>query len=239
MTHADGSFSRSRPTKLPKKLGRGGKSSIPVVARVVAAPTATVVDEVGEVGEGTVTHTAAVGVALAAAGAPPALHHHPGVAVTTTADRLGVVIHTCLATGGLRDDEVLPPGHPRQTRRRVDLVRDPLVQEAADDIGDVTRHLHIRARDLGLHSPERTTTDLAGARPLLAGTRLCQSDGVTRPLGAAHLSDGDAPGRTRLPAPIGDRCHDHGVPYHEGDATGTAGVEALRPVVLEDVEDAN
>ncbi|ROW18079.1 hypothetical protein VPNG_00059 [Cytospora leucostoma] len=128
----------SRPTKLPKKLERGGRSSNPVVARVVAAPTATVVGEVGEV---TVTHTAAVAVALAAAGVPPALHHHPGVVGTTTVDRLGVVIHTCLATGGLRDDEALPPGHPRQTRRRVDLVRDPLVQEAADDNGDTSQAL--------------------------------------------------------------------------------------------------
>ncbi|KUI67342.1 hypothetical protein VM1G_02739 [Cytospora mali] len=223
-----------RPTKLPKKLARDVKSSnlavdgVAVVV-VVAAPTATAVGEV------IVTHTVVEDVALAAAGAPLAPHHPPDVAaVITTADRLGVVIHTCLVIDGPHD-----AGRPRWTRFHVDLARDHLVQEDAQ--GDVTRHLHTCARDLDLHYLEKTTTDLADARPPLLGTHLRQSGGVIRHLGAAHHLDGDTPGQSRLLVPTDDRCHDRGV-RHEGDVTGTAGVEVVRLVVAVELgveQDAN
>lgn len=202
-----------------------------MVVAAAAAPIATVV------GEAIVTHTAVEGVALAAAGALPALHHPRGVvAVTTTVGRRGAVIHTCLATDGLHDG-----GRPRQTRSRVDPARGPPVQEAVDDQGGATRHLHTCARDPAHQFLGKTITDHAGARPPLAGTRPRQSDGVIRHPGAAHLLDGDTPGRARLLALIDDHFHDHGAP-HDGGVTGTAGVGVLRPAVHVEVrvgEDAN
>lgn len=78
------------------------------MVEAVAAPIATVVDEV------TATRTVVEGVALAAAGVLPA-PHLPGVAVTITADPLGVAIRMCQAIDGLRDDEDPLAGPRRQT----------------------------------------------------------------------------------------------------------------------------
>ncbi|ROW11190.1 hypothetical protein VMCG_01139 [Cytospora schulzeri] len=228
------STSKSRPTKLPKKLANGGKRpnlAVDGVVVVVAAPIATVVGEVIE------THTVVEGVALAAAGALPAPHHPRGaVAVTTTVDQLEVGIHTYPAIDGLRD-----AGRPRWIPFLVDLARDPPVQEAVDDQGDVTHHLHTCARDPAHQFLGKTTIDLADARPPPAGIHLRQSDDVIPHLGAAHLLDGDTPGRARLPALTDDHYPDRGAP-HDGDVIGTAGVEVLRPVVLVGAtveEDAN
>lgn len=101
--------------------------------------------------------------------------------------------------------------------------------EAVAGRGDVTRHPHTRARDLGPHSLEKTTIALAGARPPLTGTRLHQSDDVIRHLGAARRFEEDMLGRSRRPALIDDPCHDRGVPCHEGGVQGTAGVEVVHP----------